>query len=395
MALPIVLVYYSYFQVFADGIMLLCLLLYLLIISAKDWHKSIIAYIGIIVVIVIGFFAKAYTLPFFILHFTLIHIFKFKQGQPFSLPKYLSTLLIIIAFLIPWGIQLNQKYGNFSIMGNAGKLNMSWYIMSGKTFKPSIKLLIPPTYPNSPSFWEDPYFSQGAFYSPTSSLHHFVKWIARVIYTFFQAILCYAELSVLLIPVLFLAWYFVLKNNKENFALFSLWLAAVIIPLGYLTMHIESRYIWLAQIVGIVFSGILINKLLTIKSQIFATLLVAICLLAYPIYNLEALRNKGKSNFELATMLEKNNIKNAKIISNNTDAGNMWVACYLSNNQFYTIENFNYTPTQLSTEITQYKIQYYILAKDGSCSSLQIPNYTSTLIAENNNYIVYSLIANF
>ncbi len=391
--LPLVLVYYSYLQVFGDGLMLLCLLIYLYLITSKNGLNAWVNTLLIPIIIAIGFYAKTYALPFFVLHYSWIMFLQYKKTKTFAVAKYITTFIIIILLLIPWSIQLHNKYGSYSVMGNSGKLNMSWYLMRSKTFNDSINLLIPPTYSNSPSFWEDPYPLQGKLSSPFTSNVHFVKWIPRVIFTCLQAILCYGEMSCFLLPILLLFFIRFCKQALDINIAILLW-AALLIPLGYLTMHIETRYIWLANIVGIILVGIYITKLTKVPYKIIASSVFGVSLLAYPIYHMEQWQYKGRNNFELAKTLTDNNITNQKITGITSEAGNMWVASLLSNNTYYTIEQNNFTAIDLSTEISRYNVQYFITENVNTAlnNTITIPNYITTLVANSNNYAIYKLV---
>jgi hypothetical protein len=387
--LPIVAVYYSYFQVFGDLLQLLFVLVYLLIATSENFFGNLFKYILCGVMMALAYYAKAYSLPFFILHFTAIHTWHWWQTKQLYLAKNIMAIGTCILCILPWALQLKSKYGAFSLMGNAGKLNMSWYLLSHKSFNPEIKILVPPTYTNSPSYWEDPYFSQGAFHSPTESMALFARWIARIAHTCLQSIGCMNEISCFVVPLLLIGILVMLR--KKNISTFDAFILAIaLVPLGYLTMHIETRYIWLMLIGTIVFAGIWVQKLAYTWQQKIATIVFCISIIAYPIYNLEAWRDKGKQNFQIANQLKTLGIAGKKIISNSRDAGNLWVVNYISNNQFYSIEQYDFTTEELSQEIKRYGIEYYIRLK--SNGELAGANFTTNqIVYENGDFEVVRL----
>lgn len=133
-----------------------------------------------------------------------------------AIRNYIVALSIILLCILPWTFALHQKYNVWSITTLAGKLNTSWYINSGKTFKPDIKLLIPPTYYNSPSFWEDPYVSQDKLSGPFSSMQHFVKWIVRIVHTSLTAIQCFNEISFLGLGILLISFFYFSSERMHS-----------------------------------------------------------------------------------------------------------------------------------------------------------------------------------
>jgi hypothetical protein len=384
--LPIVLVYYSYFQVFGDALQLLLVSIYLLIITSANFWGNWQKYLASAVIMGIGFYAKAYSLPFFILHFTAIHIWHWWQTKQLYIKPFAVSIITILLMIMPWSMQLSKKYNQFSLMGNAGKLNMSWYLLSSKSFKPEIKYLIPPTYADSPSFWEDPYLSQSICHTPTESLPLFIRWIARIIHTCLQAIGCMNEISCFVIPIILASIIYLIRKNKvqSNDAIF--W-SMLLVPIGYLTMHIETRYIWLMMIGAVIFAGIFIEQLALHWQQKLATIIFCLSLIVYPIYNLIDWRSKGKTNFAIAKSMSDAGIQNQAIVSNSRDLGNMWVTAYLSHNQLYSIENFSFTDAELSDEIKRYKIAYYIQLK--SDGYLNIGN--KTLVAQTDSYSIFKI----
>jgi hypothetical protein len=373
LALPIVYMYYSYVQVFGDLLQIVCLLIYLLVASSDNFWGNWWKYFVCAIIMGIGYYAKAYTLPFFILHFTIIHIWHWYYTQKNNFVMMLVAFAITIACIIPWGLQLQKKYGAFSLMGNSGKLNMSWYLLSKKEFKADIKLLIPPTYHNSPSFWEDPYPSQAALHSPFESAALFVRWIARIIHTTLNAFICLNEISAFAIVLLILGfYYFVIKNKKEPLGVLT-W-AACLIPLGFLTMHIETRYIWLVMPVVICIAAYLLNFIEEKKYQIILSIILGISLIAYPLFHLEQLYNQGKHNFEDAALLKQNGITNKKVCTVGVNTYDVWVNSYLVSNYCYTIEQSNYSDSLLASELNRYGIEYILTPKNKLNKSLSLPN---------------------
>jgi hypothetical protein len=412
--LPFVIVYYAYLQVFADMLQLVFILFYLQICIAENYFSSYKKIITAATLMSLAYYSKAYSLPFYFLHTLAISIW-IKYGASiieFFGTKYTITLPIkpaiekltknkwkpivgiftFILLIAPWVYQLHTKYDGISLTGNSGKLNMSWNLIAHKEFKEDIKILIPPTYNNSVSFWEDPYPSQAKLHTPFESVSMFLQWIFRIGHTIIKAIICTSEISAFCLAILlFSIWYFYFKNPKREMQL--LVITAFILPLGYLSMHIETRYIWLLTFILIILTGSLLDEIKSNFLKNICTIIFCVSLIIYPLFHLEIMHNKGKDNFEMASALNKANI-HGKFITNNNDAGKQWAIAYLSKNKNYTIENYSFTSMELENEIKRYGIEYYWHYSQNSNAFAPIFNGSIKMlkVLEQGNYQVYKLI---
>jgi hypothetical protein len=371
--LSVVMVYLVYYQVFADLLQCLFILTYLIWMISRKNKLNMLTAIVSGMIIGIGFYAKAYTWFFFLLHFLIWQSFLYIQKQQtfkHSLRQGAIGIFTSLAFMSPWIYAIHHKFGVWTVTGLAGKLNMSWYINSGKTFKDSIHLLIPPTYSDSPSFWEDPFPSQGILTGPFSSLSAFIHWIARCFHTTLSAVSCYAELS--LFALLLIGWgayYFLFINRKSiDFkAEKMVVLALCVLPLGYLTMHIETRYLWLSLfLLPIVFDRFVLKHIKRYKT--FWAVIWGVSFLVFPFLQFEQLRNKNKDLFQEAQEWRKEKFTQIPFTSSASDEGRMWVLAYLSRSQYYTIEASSYTEAELVNEMKRYRVKWYLQEK-GKCNN--------------------------
>ena len=384
LALPLIIGFYAYFQLFGDVLQLIFVLLYVRLIISNAFYSSYGYMILSGVIMGIGFYAKAYSFVFFLLHFNVFLLWSYYSSKISLKRAIISSLLGMIScvvVMLPWSFALKQKYGEFSLSGHAGKLNMSWYINSGKSFKPEIKLLIPPTYQDSPSFWEDPYLSQSNLSSPFSSTVYFVRWIARIIHTTLVALGCFTEISFLALAILLIGiyYYFFRKvkslQESDDFEMQILILTMLVLPIGYLMMHIETRYIWLNTFLLLIVGSKLLEQF---KSGVFypyiyrfAGVLFVVSFLVFPIMQLEQLKFKNKSLFEFSEVMKQNKIKGS-FTANVGDAGPMWVVAYLTGNQFYTIERSDYSKSELIDELKRYKVDYYLMEMENNVLGEQV-----------------------
>lgn len=382
LAVAIMMVHHVYLQMFGDVLQLIFILLYLHLFWSSQYLHRRWAPLLCGLIMGIGFYAKSYTIGFFVLHFIASYTWLLYQ-QKITVRQMVISLSCGIGMalltVLPWTMLLHQKYDRWTITGMAGSLNMSWNINSGKTFAPGISLLIPPTYSDSPSFWEDPFPSQGALSGPFTSGKHFMHWIARVIHTCLSAVNCFNEISCLSIAILLFAIYlFMLKrhaepNNQEQTRLSLLVLTIVLLPAGYLVMHIETRYIWLNSFLLLIAGVKLLEHArpaIPLFAARLATIVLSISFTVFPVLDCENLRFKNKDLFETADLLKANQIQGT-FTSNASDAGRMWVIAYLSGMSFYTIERSNYSANELTQEMKRYDVGYYMLNSENNCLPIE------------------------
>ncbi|MBL7772375.1 MAG: hypothetical protein JNM95_05925 [Chitinophagaceae bacterium] len=382
-SLPLITAFQVYFQLFGDVLQLLFVLGYLRLLLSEGFIFSSWKAILCGVLMGIGFYAKAYTLIFFGLHYTFSLIWFYRKTLNHKSILFRQWVLGGGSFflcILPWSYLMFKKYHVVSLSGLAGKLNMSWYINSGKSFNADIKLLIPPPYPDSPSFWEDPWFSQSNLSTPFSSLSHFIRWVARVVYTSLETVVCIQEISFLGIALLLLSAYFLLRNKKIDFVhqastcnLQLLLFTCLILPIGYSMMHVETRYLWLMiPILFILGFRYVSNFISDRKPRFVMMLMVAFSFLLFPCMQLKTLRYKNKDLFEKAAWLRSQHIE-GKFTSNISDAGQMWVIAYLNQSNFYTIERNDYSEEELIKEMKRYGVEYYLFEAENNVLQHELP----------------------
>jgi hypothetical protein len=373
--LSLILPVLCFYQMFGDLLSMFFLAMYLyLLVRVNQWkflHTCLAALIA-----GIAFYAKAYSVAWFGLHFFLFCTFLYVQ-KVWSIRQAMFHLFlaasVVLVLILPWSILLYQKYHHFSLTGHAGTLNMSWFINSGKTFREDIQLLIPPVCEGSPSFWEDPYLSQGELSSPFSSGLHFLKWIRRIVYNIILLFGCLSEIHVLSWIILILSVHLLyLRRGKFEPKLWVLISAAITIPLGYLMVALETRYIWLEIPIVMILGLFLLDHYIHSRFKIVFVGLFFMGFLIYPLRSLDFMKDKNKSLFETAAQLKEQGIQ-GKMTSNASDAGSMWVIAYLSQSSFYSIEQSEYTLTTLKEEMTRYKVKYFLQVNENNlianCSS--------------------------
>jgi hypothetical protein len=361
-----ILVFYSYFQMFGDVLMLVLTMIYILLVIKKDFLFSQKKIVTAAVVMGVAYYAKSYALVLFCLHFSFLFFAQLYQNSTKRKTLFLNYILgigIVFLMVLPRTYQIYTKYDLISLTGLSGKLNMSWHINSGKTFKEEIKLIVPPAYEDSPSFWEDPSLSHGKMSTPFESAHNLGRWILRVGYNCFLLLKSYLLISVFSLVLLGFLFYDAYRARKIAPLHFKLLSLLLVLPIGYLAIVVETRYVWLSTFL-LMALGVKI-ALSYFDSKNVQKILLIFCLsfLIHPCYMLFQLQYKNKNLFDLAGALKSKNV-HGKIVSNINDEGSLWVVSYLAELQNYTIEHPNYDFAELSTEMRRYNIQQYLHFKN-------------------------------
>ena len=183
-------------------------------------------------------------------------------------------------------------------------------------------------------------------------------------------------MSILLFAVL-LASAVMIFSKKEQ-SLFGsghkilLW-AALIMPMGYLLQHFESRYIWLMGYMGMVLGAAWLMKLkeyVPMRSYRFLVFAFTFSYVVFPLYDLKGLINKGRPRYEEAMQIKQLGIHGS--FTSNGDC--LWegVTALISEMPYYTIEHFDFDKKELLAEMHRYHVNYYFFhyAKPEDCSAV-------------------------
>jgi hypothetical protein len=374
-----ILVYMCFAQIAGDLLQVLLLLVFFNVLWYKNYFNSIFFAVFCGLMAGLAYLSKAYTFHFILFSTFLFHFFNAPVTQTVEFKKrlifYTTLILSMLLFSAFWIYFLHLKYGNWQI-SNAGNLNIAWSMDSRKIFTPNIKLLIPPPYPDSPSFWEDPYFVQGRFSGPFDSFGNFIKQILRTGQTILVSLRCYSEFSIFSFLVLLTGTYLLIAKQKTIQVLNNHKHAVIcmlILNLGYIFIHIEPRYMWLSLFFLMGLGVYYIQELsayfeLSTQKQKLIIVVFALTFAANPIFLTEDLSGVGKSNFEIAEFCAQNKVKGKFISSPHTE--DSWIIAYLTKNNYYSNDQKNYTSDELMQEIIRYKIDYYFDFGNNQVNSL-------------------------
>ncbi len=364
------LTYALYKQLFCDLWQVGLLLVYLLLATSGNFLTRPVLWFLCAVVMALAAYAKVYSFYFLLLHFpAMLWLWRRKSGGTFPWKPYLLVMTFQLLLLAPWTFLMHKKYGVWAF-SKSGALNTSWTLVGHKSLRPDIAALIPPPYPNSPYTWEDPYLSEGALHARFESLALMKSQAGHAGQAALQGVAAGNQISSLLLPIIaasLLLVFFKRRSTIFTVADKILLAAASILPLGYLLLHFEARYIWLlvplGMLLGAAWLQMFRQKLSNERGYRIACVLFALSFIAYPAYDMKTLYRKGESVYNLAGSLAKMGIRGSFASNDNPGrAGCLayWLAC-----NYYAPAGEVINPEALLADMRRYKVAFYFHHQNG------------------------------
>lgn len=368
-----------YWQTFNDLWGVFFMLGVLRIMMADGFARKPMLWVAIGVVGALAFFAKAYSLPYFVLCVGCSAYFLADKDRSQWIRIMLVAVPVLVCCAFPWLYMLHEKYGMWTT-STAGPLNASWYLVGHPEWKEGIDILLPPTYPTSVYYWEDPYYVNGHLSHFWDSWYLAGRQVLKLGYNCLMLLRCMVEISVLLplIGVYILVQLFRRFRTIPGHTL-TMYLFFVLLPAGYVMVHLESRYLWLMLPIGMVIAA---QMELPAKLGKWLRGLFIFSLVVFPIYQMLVLADRGKEEYEFAQKLNAVSIKGADMVSN-LHPRLMSKMMYFSGNRFYLInkqkpevnEDRAANTARLMRDIKRYGVTYYLYAQRKKPPKLLNPGF--------------------
>jgi hypothetical protein len=363
--IPVVLSY-VFNELAADILLCFLLLVYTDIVSAPDFFENRKKNIAAGMVGCLCYLAKTYALPFFVLHFVIMQwmLYKRSGNKRMFISNLLAGLGACFLLALPWIIVLYNRYGfvtlgHVFIFGRSGQFNLSYYLHPEEYTSPEL-ILAPPA--GLCCYWANPLFQltqQPHYYSSLFSFSMIVDRIRTLLYNFIVALKLLHGFSFLSGAIIVGQGLYIIQK-KDGF-LSQLLLMILVFPVGYLLLHVESRFLWpltfLILIAGLVLANKLV-QLVPVKKSIrilFWSLFFASFLIS-PLDNLKDWRYRNKETFELVAELNAKGIQ-GRFLGENY-AGLPLVA-YLTDSYNYFPGRADYRYSDLLQAARQQHIDYY------------------------------------
>lgn len=370
-SIPIFL-FFSFVNNDSDLLIVTMLLTYLNLIFSKNFWENyklslIVGLIGGLLVLV-----KEYFFYFFILHFSLLFLLEcLKQKKNFwkklLVKSYLPAIIILILISLVWGFILMGKYNHF-MLGSRGVVNLGIFNPWMKDYPMFTQGLIPSPNPDGVSAWDEPTLLSWTSWNPLNKDYFFFELglFKKNIQTL---VIIYQSYSVFYIPLILISLAYLLSVKKsllENTLFLYSFLTILLMPLGYLTLSIEGRYIWLNYLLGLLLGGYLISKLSErfLKYRGIYLTLTIIFVMIFAKSSVDFLRhnrNQDHTFYDQAKFLKENfNLANTSVAANKNWHQTLYVSVF-NRNQFYGLVSQTGEYEKVVQELKKYNIDYYFL----------------------------------
>ena len=364
--LSLFLCYAVFWQSFDDLWECFFLLCALRLILADDFELKPQLWIATGAVGALAYFAKAYAFPFFI--FNIICCTYFIAGRT-NKALWLKicgvSIFILLLISIPWIVALHEKYGIWTT-STAGSLNMSWYLVGHPQWKTGLGALLPPPYPDSPCYWEDPYLVNGPTPHFWNSWHLLGLQFLRLGLNMWKLLVSMLQLSVFF-PLLALAGLssFRLKRSNVIFAGKSrlMILSFLLFPLGYALINFESRYLWYMVPLAMVMAGMILPTIGRQSLKKALMLIIPASFLIYPGLTMKKIYNAGADEYRVAHDLHNMNMQGtftAKALPGITGQ-RMQRLAYFAQMPYYSMPDTSISDNALMAELMRYRINYFLV----------------------------------
>lgn len=357
--LVILLLQFSFHELAADILVLPFILGWLLLVLRKDFYTNEKIHIWCGVLVGFGFFAKTYVLPFlgFIHLILLVQHFYFKKQS--TLKLFLFFLIPLLVICVPWIATISNKYGYFTI-GNSSRLNLSWFLR-GMTNENAF--FHAPEYADSYSWWEDPSYYKGEVVNLFTSSNYFLKQIKVFLHNCIVFVKLLFNISFFAPFIIAGIFGIAIKEKDTIYRKLSIFL--IIFPAGYLLTFVDSRYLWILNILLLPAGFVLLQTVLKkyplkplMKSIVF--LVIFLSFVIYPVLELKqnAFHPQWKQIHTVASRFKQYQIS-GNFTSNKKSPETMVVA-YLSGTRFFQLSNINVSTEQIAEAMEANNIPHFL-----------------------------------
>lgn len=343
----------------------------------------------------LGYLAKSYIFPFFLVHFSLFNLIHYFRNRKSSVLKNFALGLAVF-FVISglWVGAISQKYDKLTI-GTATDYN---HEIVGPQYQehPIYFLgLIQPPNEKGVSIWEEPSTIKLEDWSPFQSQEYF-QFQLKVIWKNITRSIAFMEyFSLLSILILIVSLIIIFKTGSEKIRdnLIYLMTTILIYTGGYCLIFVEIRYLWPVCILLLVTGFYLLHSLhetRIINSKLKNVLLI-ILMVSFMVTPTIELVSYVSSDSQIPTL--SINLKNDYQIIGNIASNEMWaetlcISYYLESRYFGLTKNSS--QASLEEELESNNIDYYFLwlAPD----DLALSNYQEITGNRIKNLKIYSRI---
>jgi hypothetical protein len=364
-AVPVVF-HYAIYELAADVLFCWLVLVYVDLITRDNFFKSARLNLLCGVTGAALYLTKAYGFPFFLLHFVIVQVWytintKSTESKKWMVRNLMLGIGIFLLLSAPWIWALYQKFGELTI-GYTSRHNLDVYLYTRQVT--TTDLVFPPPYPDSPGNWEDPWFdplkrTPGEYYFRPDIL---IRQIRLFLTNFIEALSCFNFISALATAVLCglgIFWFY-----QKNRVIFLFFLTSCLLPLGYMMVHIETRFLWSVGLLLLIGGAMLVQTLLAQlrirgwQAYLCWTIFLGTFLVA-PVNQLKDATGGNAQLFELADFALEKNIRGKYLLSDNADYSMVPKMAFLTRSSTWLLTSLDKSWDDHLAAMHKYNIGYY------------------------------------
>lgn len=397
--------YVVYIQSFTDIWQCFFLLCGLLVLLHKNFEKRLALWLLAGLLAALAYFSKAYSFYFFPLMILTVSGIKMKQDKNYRLKKHMLIAIVSIGVMLvvaaPWLYLLHDKYGFWSA-STAGKLNLSWWLEGTQKMRPDIQVLVPPPYPGSLFYFEDPLWVQGALTHFWDSPMLFLKFIARIGFNALQWVVSGNRISPFYFPIWLFCIWVILQKGKFAFTqkrLILLIVVFLIFPLPYWPMTFDNgRYLWFTVPLSILLGLSAFDYLKgRYPMRLYASRLLItsffLSFLVTPILDLKELFGEGENEYKMAQSLKALGIQGPFVSNLSYAEGKapLHFIAWFNQSPWYCHTLSQFSTEEILADAQRYPVRYYFYFHNGTGDSYQLEDAAGKPYPELTNSIIPGL----
>lgn len=362
----LLLLHFSFSRLFGDNLVVTILLGYLNILYSKNFINQYWKIIFAGIMGSLAFYAKAYSFYFVLFHLPIIIIYLEKQqtgvALSISVLKKISvgiTVLCLVSSL--WFIALHNKYGHFIL----GQKNVTGTLTD---LSNPIKKLVHPPAIGDYALFDDISNVNNVELTPFDNPALFIIQLKLTVTNFLMLLISGNEFSAFFWMIIFVGWLFAFsrKTTMLSYITVPLLIFIAIWTSGFLLFSIQSRFLWIINLIVLCLAGIQLTQLhksyyLNKLQKFFCCIVIIGSFYIYPSLELKKDYKRGKDLFELAQKLKANNINGNILagIQSDENYSSTVVLNYLNKSKLYGTYLRDYSSEDIIKAVQQYSIDYY------------------------------------
>lgn len=364
----LLLIDFAFSRMFGDLLVVMLLLIYLKIVCAQRFSQNYRSIVFAGIAGGLAFYAKSYSFYFVLIHLPLVILLieNKKSGKWIStksFKKIATAIAVITVSSAFWIIMLNIKYDGFII----GQKNIEGTITD--IYHPNRIIASAPS-PGNYALFDDITVLYNQNITPFTNGKTLLIQVKLVVANFVNLIGAFNEFSFAFILVILVCCYLLLTKNKffcrskNHLTLISF---IFIWPIGFLLFSIQSRFLWIEDLVVMLLGAIVLSEFVRMQflyrrlALLFSFLVIG-SFFIYPFMELKNQYGMGKDLFEFTSALRQKNVNGNMMASlrKSEDLSNSIIINYLNQTKYYGPYTSNYTVKEIAEAITNYDISYYV-----------------------------------